>query len=265
MRATTKNKGSNPTGGQRHTPTVNKKGDGKNVIQLIRLIISMHYATCSLSQSDLKDMFYFIKAIGIFSDSTTGIQHAGGLLSQHLLVIGASVGVFPLMFSFYGEIDDTKSRAGLQKRFPVFKDGEDACVESANILKALSFYLGKSCMYCENLTCEEVRTRVTGRVLRWVDSYYPFQKGLYDVKMLESHQPKLVLVSSTTISNVELPTYQSTKPSDNLSLECYDESGELWHRRTNNMIKKKQQSRSSFGSRMKFKPFDNICVLLCSN
>ena len=162
MQATKKNKGTNPTGGQRHTPTVNKKGDGKNVIQLIRLIISMHYATCSLSQSDLKDMFYFIKAIGIFSDSTTDIHHAGGLLSQHLLVIGASVGVFPLMFSSYGEIGDTKSRAGLQKRFPVFKDGEDACVESANIFKVLSFHLGKSCMYCENLTCEEVQTRVTG-------------------------------------------------------------------------------------------------------
>ena len=260
-----KKNGKDPTGGQRHAPTVNKKGDANGVIRSIKLMISMHYAASALSRTDLNDMFYFVKAIGIFSKSTTGVLHAGGLLSQHLLVIGASVGVYPLIFSTYGEIGDNRSRECLKKRFSVFKNGDDACIESANILRALSFYIQETCMYCENLTCEEVRTMVTGTVLRWVDSYYPSQIGIYTVQIDENLQPKQVLVTSTSIKDVDIPTYHGSKKIDGLVAECQDDSNELWQWKTSHKINKKQRSRSSFGSRINFQPFDSVCVLLCSN
>jgi hypothetical protein len=88
---------------------MNNKSNADCVYRSINVLIQLHYATKSLSKTDLNDMFYFIKAIGIMADPTTGVQHAGGLLSQHLLVIGASLGVYPSMFTTYGEIIDKKS------------------------------------------------------------------------------------------------------------------------------------------------------------
>jgi hypothetical protein len=150
----------------------------------------------------------------------------------------------------------------LQKRFPVFKQEDDACVESANILKALSFYTKQTCMYCENLTCEEVRTRVTGTVKRWVDSFFPSQQGIYSMKLIESSEPKLVLTTSTSTIDIDLPNYNT--PKSVLSSENYNNSEQLWQQKTSHTIQKTQKSKSSITSNIKLKPIDCICVLLCS-
>eukprot|EP00957_Ditylum_brightwellii_P037274 2821741-Ditylum_brightwellii.AAC.1 len=70
---------------------------------------NMHYATQSQSPQECNDMFFFTKALKIFSNGKKGIQHCGSLLSQQLLVIVATFGIFPVQFGTYGEIANTNS------------------------------------------------------------------------------------------------------------------------------------------------------------
>eukprot|EP00957_Ditylum_brightwellii_P089656 6827815-Ditylum_brightwellii.AAC.1 len=45
------------------------------------------------------DMYYFNKAVALFSNSTKGIYHARDLLSQHILVIGTAKQKLEVQFS----------------------------------------------------------------------------------------------------------------------------------------------------------------------
>jgi hypothetical protein len=149
------------TPGQRHAPTVNKKGTLERVTHSLKLMAALHLACKELSMHEKGDMYYFNKAIAIFSDSNYGVFHAGGLLSQHLLIIGAACGIYPIEFTAYGEICETKTKEGLHARFGLFSDSSTSSDESKNILKALSHLTGKSVMYCENLVCKEFQSSVS--------------------------------------------------------------------------------------------------------
>ena len=158
--------------GQRHASSVNIKGSEEGLERSIELMCRMHHACSNLDDQQLNDMHYFVKALSIFSNTKKGIMHAGDLLSQHVLVIGACVGVFPIQFATYGELGDTKCRDSLSSRFNLFqgKDKDNFSTDSATILKALSYLTNESLMYCENLVCKEMQTSVTGSATRWAES-----------------------------------------------------------------------------------------------
>eukprot|EP00957_Ditylum_brightwellii_P170013 12940525-Ditylum_brightwellii.AAC.1 len=69
---------------------------------------AMHHACKNLSNEIINNMYYFNKAVALFSNSTKGIYHTGGLLSQHILVIGAAA--------------ETKTRSGIQQCFNPFQE-----------------------------------------------------------------------------------------------------------------------------------------------
>eukprot|EP00957_Ditylum_brightwellii_P122689 9356912-Ditylum_brightwellii.AAC.1 len=60
---------------------------------------AMHHACKNLSNESRNNMYYFNKDVVLFSNSTKGIYHAGGLLSQHILVIGAAKQKLEVEFS----------------------------------------------------------------------------------------------------------------------------------------------------------------------
>eukprot|EP00957_Ditylum_brightwellii_P012198 921584-Ditylum_brightwellii.AAC.1 len=128
--------------GPRYAPTVNKIGSKEGLEDAIRLMSATHHACCLIPKHEQSDIFFLIKAHSMFAAKTTGVQHAGDLMVQHLLVIGLSVGGSPSSFMSFGEIGKTKFRKGLQKSFNPFKENDEhaSAAESSTILKALSFY-----------------------------------------------------------------------------------------------------------------------------
>ena len=147
---------SNNTDGQRMAPGSNKKASEEQVHYSVLLIAAMHFALLPLSNEQAFDLHYFDKAVAIFSDSTNGVYHAGVLLSQHLLAIGTCVGVFPLPIATLGEIGDTTRMDYLKSKYGLFCNEQDSSIESTFILRALSFQIKETTMYCENLTCEKI-------------------------------------------------------------------------------------------------------------
>jgi len=97
------------TPGQRYAPTVNREASQDKIVSSVELIISMHHALSSVEENNWEESYLFSKAIAIFSKSPKGIHHAGELLSQHILVIGAvlaklhiSIGLYILPFDGRG-------------------------------------------------------------------------------------------------------------------------------------------------------------------
>ena len=106
--------------GQRHAPTVNRIGSSTKITQSIELMVAIHHALKKLSTQEAFDLYFFDKVIAIFTDTKKGVYHAGDLLSQHILVIGACVGLYPLPFAALREIGDTTCRKYIQEHFNFF-------------------------------------------------------------------------------------------------------------------------------------------------
>ena len=188
-------------------------------------------------------MHYFIKAIAIFSDKD-GVQHVGDLLSQHLLVLGAAVGIYPLTFLTFGEIGDTKSRASFQDRFGLFtSDDGGGAVESTIILKALGYYLQETVMYCENLSCKEVQHIVTKTAGRWVDSFYKEQRGLYHVNIDSSTNIVLELIQENRKEVVNIPLSMYPKKSDKLHMQLQEMGTDIFQRKTKQKVSPKSRKK----------------------
>eukprot|EP00957_Ditylum_brightwellii_P103150 7861644-Ditylum_brightwellii.AAC.1 len=58
----------------------------------------MAHSNCKQGRTK-NDMYYLNKAVVLFSNSTKGIYHAGGLLLQHILAIGAAKQKLEVEFS----------------------------------------------------------------------------------------------------------------------------------------------------------------------
>ena len=119
------------TYGQRHAPTVNKKGQKNRVHESTILIAAMHHVLLSITTEEAFDMHYFDKVLGIFADSKDGLLHCGELLSQHIIVIGACIGIYPLPLATMGEIGDTTCRDYIRAKYGLFNSSEDIPQESA--------------------------------------------------------------------------------------------------------------------------------------
>eukprot|EP00957_Ditylum_brightwellii_P166393 12666339-Ditylum_brightwellii.AAC.1 len=147
---------SKTTPSQRHSPTVTKKGSENSIRQSITLITSIHIALSKLSQKEHEDYYFFAKARSIFADSRHGVYHAGGFLSQHLLVIGGPIGIFAIEFCTFGFIGEPTTRKHLTNKYNLFQDSADVETDSTSILRALSFYLNEIMAFCENNICKEI-------------------------------------------------------------------------------------------------------------
>ena len=90
-----------------------------------------------------------------------GVIHAGDLLAQHPVVISASVCLYPLKISIFGEVGEKTTRKYLKKKSNLFQSVEEVSYYSATLLRALSLYNNKTIMFCENLVCKYIQTLFT--------------------------------------------------------------------------------------------------------
>ena len=70
-------------------------------------------------------IFYFNKIITVFAETSNNVLHAGDLLARHLLIIGASVCLYPLKFAIFGEVGETTTRKYRKEKFSLFQSVEE--------------------------------------------------------------------------------------------------------------------------------------------
>ena len=79
-------------------------GSKERVYQSLELIADSYVECQNPTVEEICDLFHFNKIIAIFSVEPNGILHAGDLLAQHLVVIGASVCLYLLKYVIFGEV-----------------------------------------------------------------------------------------------------------------------------------------------------------------
>eukprot|EP00957_Ditylum_brightwellii_P108096 8246712-Ditylum_brightwellii.AAC.1 len=108
------------TPGQRYAPTMNIEATIEKTIQSVDVMIKLHHAIKEDSLEEYDEMYYFSKSILIFSRNKYGVHHASDSLSQHLIVMGAAVGTYPLSFAMQGQIGDTKCCNYMLQKYNLF-------------------------------------------------------------------------------------------------------------------------------------------------
>mgnify|MGYP003502428742 FL=1 len=151
-------------GGNRHQPAHNIEISQDEYYQSVIFLSELSYAFDQVDDSEIAcgDEHYFVaKAIGLTEASCKGV---GYLLSQHLIQIGAIVGLFPPKLLLSAIIcPGTRTYDFLHEEFELFHyipgsssqwcDDED----SINLLSAVSYCLGVSVFIAENITCQAVQ------------------------------------------------------------------------------------------------------------
>ena len=56
----------------------------------------------NLTVEETFDLFHFNKIIAVFDETYNGVLRSGDLLAQHIVVIVASVCLYPLKFAIFG-------------------------------------------------------------------------------------------------------------------------------------------------------------------
>ena len=56
------------------------------------------------------DLFPFKNIVAILAETSNGVLHADDLLVQHLVLIGASICLYPLKFAIFGEVGEKTTR-----------------------------------------------------------------------------------------------------------------------------------------------------------
>ena len=124
----------------------------------------LSYAFDQVDDSEIAcgDEHYFVaKAVGLTEASCKGV---GYLLSQHLIQIGAIVGLFPFKLLLSAVIcPGTRTYEYLHEEFELFHyipgSSSKWCddKDSSNLLSAMSYCLGVSVFIAENITCKAVQ------------------------------------------------------------------------------------------------------------
>ena len=117
--------------------------------------------------------------------------------------------------------------------FQFILDDEIIAKESSTILRALSFHLEKSLMFCENLVCKEMQTTQTGTNKKWKDSFFSEQSGIYDI-LIDKHENiiDLVLYTDTDMTIQESVKFKKCN-TDKLNVHhCIEMSAGLLERKT---------------------------------
>jgi hypothetical protein len=120
--------------------------------------LSAAYGTQATLGFGRDDLLYFSRSVGILSEGAYG---CGPLFSQHILCVGAILGVFPRSILGFGEVaHGTKTHARIMEQYPgVFtKSGKDHGNISQRILEAISLRTGSSMMMAENAVCKALQS-----------------------------------------------------------------------------------------------------------
>ena len=79
------------------------------------------YIECqNLTVEETCDLFHFNKIIAIFAETSHGVLHAGDLLAQHLVVIGAFVCIYLPNFAIFVDVRETTTRKYLKENSTSF-------------------------------------------------------------------------------------------------------------------------------------------------
>ena len=85
-------------------------GSKERVYQSLELMSSSYIACQNLTFEETCDLFHFNKIIAVFAETSNGVLHAGDLLAQYLVLIGASVCLYSLKFAIFGDVGETTTR-----------------------------------------------------------------------------------------------------------------------------------------------------------
>ena len=147
------------------------------------------YIECqNLTVEETCDLFHFNEIIEIFAETSNAVIHAGDLLAQNLVLLGASICLHPLKFVIFGEVGETTTRNQLKGEFNLFQSVEEVLYESATLLRALLFYMNKTIMFGEKLVCKYTQTLFTATNNKWKDLFYKKQSGLYNIVLGEGEE-----------------------------------------------------------------------------
>eukprot|EP00957_Ditylum_brightwellii_P010498 795748-Ditylum_brightwellii.AAC.1 len=119
----------------------------------------IHHWLIGDKSKELEDAYKYDKDISCFSKSSGGVCHA------------------------VGQIGDTKVWNYLLYHYGLFNPQEKISVQDQSdfILQAISFCIGKTAMYAENLVCKAMQELHSTANARWVDSFFYQQGGLFDI------------------------------------------------------------------------------------
>ena len=162
------------------------------------------------------DLFHFNKIIAVLAEIYNGVLHAGDLLAHHMLVIGASVCLYPLKSAIFGEVVETTTSKYLKEEFNLFQSVEEVSYDSTSLLRALSLYTNKTIIFCENLVWKCIQTLFTATNNKWKYSFYNKHSVLYNVVLGEGED--ILLQKTTSIDATTMDLKWNSKISTDVSL-----------------------------------------------
>ena len=192
------------TPGKQHAPTENKMGSKDRVYQSLELMSASYIACQNLTVEETCDLFHVNKIILIFSETSHGVLHAGNLLAQNLVLIGASVCLYPLKFAIFGDVGKITTRKFLKEKSNLFQSLEELSYDITILIRALSLFTNKIIIFCENLLCKYIQTLFTATNNKWKDSFYNKQSGLYNVVLGEGEYIFLQKITSIDVTTMDL-------------------------------------------------------------
>ena len=77
-----------------------------SVYQSPELMYNSYVKCQNLTVEETCDLFYLNKIIATFSETSYSVLYAGDLLARYLVVICASVCLYPLKFTIFGEVGE---------------------------------------------------------------------------------------------------------------------------------------------------------------
>ena len=119
---------------KQHASTEKKMCSKDRVYQSLELMAASYIECQNLSVEKTCDLFYFNKIIAVFAYTYNGVIHAGDLLAQNLVVIGASVLLYILKFAIFVEVGETNPMKYLKEKFNLFQSLEEVSYDSATLM-----------------------------------------------------------------------------------------------------------------------------------
>lgn len=196
----------------RHQPSANRRACPAQLKRTADVLVEAHHSSFAVPINERSEPRLFSVAVSILSCGD-GVHHAGQLLSQHLLIIGACIGVFPEEFLEHGHVcaDNEKITSRLESKYSIYSKGS-ALGRSPeevgyDILAAMSHNLDSTSFVSENILCEKLKLDFAlGTSLTRKDSFFVGQRGLYQCKILRNPRcPILELVTESGTTRVAIP------------------------------------------------------------
>ena len=184
------------TPGQRHQPCNNRRASNEQVARSIQNLKKLSQACFALPEEEHEDLNTFSRAVGMLSEKVEqcGCYGSGPLTSQHLLIAGSMIEMFPAGFLSLAEISaSTQTHDWLVEKYWEGKVIEDLAEWSRQILSAVSVLVDCTLFEAENLVCE------CGRHHRGVDKYKDTLFAEQRVHYWDRHSKQMASVCSSRL------------------------------------------------------------------